>query len=53
MPLNGNLGNKVLPLINSSTLPFEISIYEQTEKVNIKIDRYRYRKYFKIYTTCK
>ena len=49
MPLNGNLGNKVLPLMNSSTLPFEISIYEQTEKV----DRYRYRKYFKIYTTCK
>ena len=49
MPLNGNLGNKVLPLINSSTLPFEISTYKQSEGV----DRYRYRKYFKIYTTCK
>ena len=35
MPLNGNLGNKVLPLMNSSTLPFEISTYKQNENVRL------------------
>ena len=35
MPLNDNLGNKVLPLINNSTLPFEILIYKQNENVKL------------------